>query len=52
MLCVAEGLDMGHCECLCDLIEAEGQKQVERLLLSAADNYWTTHYQPLATLQS
>jgi hypothetical protein len=45
MRCVPAGR-ADDCECLHDLIEAEGQKQVERLLLTAADNYWTTHYQP------
>jgi hypothetical protein len=34
--CVAEGLDLNDCECLTDLIKAEGAEQTKQLLLSVA----------------
>jgi hypothetical protein len=52
MLCVSAGRNLRQCACFCDLAETAGKEQAKRLLLSAADNYWTTHYQPLATPQS
>jgi hypothetical protein len=43
MRCFTARLD--NCECLLDLTEAEGKEHARQLLLAAADNYWTTHYQ-------
>jgi hypothetical protein len=48
MRCAAAGRNLRRCECFCDLTETESKEQVARLLLAAADNYWTTHYQPPA----
>jgi hypothetical protein len=48
-LCAAAGRDLNKCACFRDLAQAETNRQVERLLLNAADNYWATHYQPPTT---
>jgi hypothetical protein len=45
MLCLSADRNLRQCACFCDLGDAEGQEGTKRLLLSAANNYWTAHYQ-------